>query len=93
MPKLKGSEISRARGVNLELLPPWLVEQIRRDREDFRCVICDWPMHPLIWDLGWDTHPCCGPYDEPDATMRPGAPRRLPRPGARRPTRVSELSP
>ncbi len=64
MPALKGSEISRAG--HLDDLPDWLLEQIRRDREDPRCAVCKRAMHPLITALGWDTHPTCGPFDRPE---------------------------
>lgn len=68
MPALKGAEISRAHGVDLELLPLWLAEQCRWDREEPRCAVkrCGQPLHPVLTRLGFDTHPCCAPHDYPD---------------------------
>lgn len=63
MPKLRGEEVMRA-GVHANL-PQWLELQIDRQRTGPWCCICGNSIAQSILDLGYDTHPTCGPLDRP----------------------------
>lgn len=70
MPALKGAEISRA-GVHAHL-PDWLALQIERQKTGPWCAArdCGNAMPQALVDLGYDTHPCCGPFDRPEPRER-----------------------
>lgn len=66
MPALRGETIGRA-GV-VEHMPDWLATQIERQRTGPWCAAedCGQSMPQALVDLGYDTHPCCGPHDLPN---------------------------
>lgn len=47
------------------VLPAWLERDIERQRTGPWCCICGNSIAQSMLDLGYDTHPTCGPLDRP----------------------------
>lgn len=48
-----------------DVLPDWLQRHIDWQRNGPWCPVCGNSIAQSMLDLGYDTHPTCGPHDRP----------------------------